>query len=104
MHPAGPGSGLEVGEEAAAILGARGRECAGVDDHECRKDVGEPAAEVDDERLEARRQLFGDRAALGAFHCRELLIEEQHRYVVGGDEQGRRQRRGADHERQVSRL
>src|SRR5205823_13395633 len=29
VHTAGPGSGLEVGEEAAAILGARGREWAG---------------------------------------------------------------------------
>src|SRR2546426_6304324 len=83
---------------------ARRREGGGIDEHQARRHVREPAAEGDDERLEPPGKLLGDGPALGGFDGPEVVIDEEDLGVVRRDEQGGGKRGGADHEGQVARL
>src|SRR5213593_4065769 len=104
VHPPGPGAQLQLGEQRMPVACTRGSEGRGIDDHQAGRYVGEPAAERDDERLEPAGELLSDRPALRAFDRPEVVIHEKHLGVVRRDEEGRRERRGADYDSQVAGL
>ena len=104
MDAARSGPRLQFGQDRAAILRSRRGQGRGIDDHEAGRDVGQPAAELDHERVKATRELLRDRAALRRLHGAEVLIEQEHFGVVSSKEQSAREGRRADDEHQVTRL
>src|SRR5438093_1745777 len=92
-----PGSGprLQFGQNRAAILRSRRGQGRGIYDHEAGRDVGQPAPELDHERVKATRELLRDRAALRRLYGAEVLIEQEHFGVVSSKEQSAREGRRA---------
>jgi hypothetical protein len=75
VHTTRRGPHLEILDEPQARLGFEVRQRARVQHGDAHRHVGHPAAEPDDERVEAAGQLFGDRARFSAFHRCEVLVD-----------------------------
>src|SRR6266550_84600 len=98
------GASLQLAQQRVAVAGARQRQGGGIDDHQARRHVREPAAEGDDQRLEPAGELLAHGSALRPFDGPEVVIHEEDLGVVGRDEQGGGERGGADHDGQVAGL
>src|SRR6266571_3646700 len=90
VHAAGAGATLQLGEQRVAVARTRRREGGGIDDHQARRHVREPAAEGDDQRLEPAGELLGDGPALRPFNGPEIVVYEEDLGVVRRDKQGGR--------------
>src|SRR5438034_157229 len=104
VHPAGTGAGLELRDERAPVRGARRSECGGVDHHEARRHVREPAAKADDEGLKAPRELLHHGPALSRLDGTQVVVEQEHLGIVGREEQRRREGGRSHYDHQVSGL
>ena len=75
---------MDVGDQRGALLGTQLTEARRRDHDERRRDVGEPAPEVDHERLErTAAELLGNRAAFGRFDSPQVLVQQKHVRVMG---------------------
>src|SRR5213592_4555684 len=74
---------LKICDQGRALFGAQLGEAGGCDHDERRRKVGEPAPEVDHERLErATTQLLADGAALRSLYRPQVLVEEKYVRVM----------------------
>src|SRR5215510_12471036 len=87
VDAAGGRADLDVRKQRGPLLGAQLTEASRRYHDQRWREIGEPAPEVDHERLKGTAaELLGDRAAFRRLDSSQVLIEEKHVRVMSGEE------------------